>query len=78
MYVPFLQRVSSSNPGLGKSEETRFHILVFCRLLTHLALLYQVIISGLSSPDVLTDRGFLNYAQSIGLYVMRQHHLALC
>lgn len=27
----------------------------------------NVIISGLSSPDVLTDAGFLNFAQSIGL-----------
>lgn len=27
----------------------------------------NVIVSGLSSPHVLTDDGFLNYAQSIGL-----------
>lgn len=29
--------------------------------------LFQVIISGLSSPDVLTDDGILNFAQAIGL-----------
>lgn len=28
----------------------------------------QVIISGKSSPEVLTQEGFLNYARAIGLY----------
>lgn len=29
----------------------------------------QVIISGTSSPDVLTDDGIVNFARAIGLYV---------
>jgi hypothetical protein len=32
----------------------------------------QVIISALSSPEVLTDDGFLKFAMALGLYVTRQ------
>ena len=32
----------------------------------------QVVISALSSPEVLTDDGFLNFAMAVGLYVTRQ------
>ena len=39
----------------------------FMRIRANARVFLQVIISGLSSPDVLTDDGFLNYVQSIGL-----------
>ena len=30
----------------------------------------NIIVSGLSSPGVLTDHGFLNFARSIGLWIL--------
>jgi hypothetical protein len=38
----------------------------------------NIIISGLSSPHVLTDDGFLNFARSIGLQVMYRSVLGIC
>lgn len=38
---------------------------LLCRLISRFT--FQVIVSGLSSPHVLTARGFLNYARAIGL-----------
>ncbi|KAG5716329.1 hypothetical protein E4T56_gene10709 [Termitomyces sp. T112] len=37
--------------------------------LTHII---QIIISGLSSPNVLTDDGIVNFARAIGLYVPQE------
>ena len=55
------------SPGLGEPLNVND---TYLRVIACSDISLQVIISGLSSSDVLTDDGFLNFAQAIGLYVL--------
>lgn len=51
----------------GEPLNVSLRNLIALRRVANMRPLFQVIISGLSSPDVLTDDGILNFAQAIGL-----------
>lgn len=57
--------------GLGEPLNVRLCcvILLYCTMSYRvIKLILQVIISGLSSADVLTDDGFTNFARAAGMY----------
>lgn len=60
--------LDNAGSGLGEPLNVRVYF-TFDSFISRVALI-KVIISGQSSPEVLTDDGFLNWARSVSMYVI--------